>query len=95
MQSKNAKDSPHPLRVKIFTAVTSMEYELCDLLASYLVIKVSEENPAPTSIVKAAMLVATSGTIVHCRSAEGCVMDSKTVKISCGELLLLTEVFKI
>jgi len=55
-----------------------MEYEPLDLLASYLVTKVLEETPASIFIVKAAMLVATSGTIVHCRSAEICVMDSKT-----------------
>jgi len=55
-----------------------MEYEPCDLLASYLVTKVSEETPASIFIVKAAMLAATSGIIVHCRSTEGCVRGSKT-----------------
>jgi hypothetical protein len=58
-----------------------MVYEPSDLLASYLVFKVSEETRAPIFIVKAAMLAATSGTIVHCRSIEGCVMDSKTVTL--------------
>jgi hypothetical protein len=81
MQSKNANDSPTSLRGKILTAVTIMEYEPCDQLASYLVIKLSEETPVATFIVKAAMLVATSGTTVYCRSTEGCVMDSKTVKL--------------
>ena len=55
-----------------------MEYEPLDLLASYLVTKVLEETPASIFIVKAAVLVATSGTIVHCRSTEIC----KKVKIA-------------
>jgi len=49
MQSKNAKDSPQPLIVKILTTVTIMEYEPCDLLASYLLIKVSGKKILPPS----------------------------------------------
>jgi hypothetical protein len=81
MQSKKLTTPPTPLKGKILTAVTIMEYEPCDLLPSYLVIKVLEETPAPIFIVKSSMLVATSGIIVHCRSTEGCVVGSKTVKL--------------